>query len=511
MSRLALWSKVNRRLGTILLVFTLALASFLRLYQLSALPPAVHPGEAVWFVLAKQLLADPVEFLRSSGGPQLGFIVHISLGAIIQTINESIVVVRAMNAGFGILTVLGVYALAKAWFGRRPALIAAFLLAVSPWAITLSRSNLPVNIAMLVFVWLGVVVTRAYRSGKWPYWAASILLVIIGCMSARIFWVVPFLYLATLIVALVRKKVRLTQNLLVVCVISVVALVLLAALAVGFGGGNPARGLSKVLNNQSIGTGIASQGRLVVENVSKTVAMFFVRGDENNQVNLGGLPMMNVFVGLMLLLGLFVAFAQRTRLSYVFLLITLVGCLLPGLFVAAAPDAYRTALVLPVAMILAGVGANYLLRRWYGMFPVNTTARTLGLSLVILLLLLTGYQGYRQYFVAWAQDPVTFLAHREDLRTVAGLGAQNGVYVVASSQDGSTLAAYRQTKGLQLGSIDDLEKQPVSKRPRYVIVLINGSTAEIKKRVEAKYPGSIYQEVRSEFDERVLFGKYEVK
>jgi uncharacterized membrane protein len=416
------------------------------------------------------------------------------------------------------MSVIGLYFLAKSWFGRRAALIAAFLMAVSPWAVTLSRNNVPANTAILIFMALCFFATKAYRTGRLPYIVSSVALLFMGCFSSRTFWIVPVVFGALIGIAFVKNRKRpIARKMLVATMVSGVLVSLAFLVLLIIGGKNPTMGLSGATVGQLAGSGIPEKAKLIVENGFKTVGMLFIRGDEDYSTNLGGLPMLNVFVGLMFILGLLVSFVRRQRLAYVFLMTSLALLLAPGLFASAAPDAYRTSLALPVVMLLSGVGISYLLARWYQMFPVNTTARTLGLSFVVFLLVLTGYQGYRQYFVAWAQDPNTYLSYREDLRAIAEYSFGENVYAVVSGADSDTLAAYALIGGKRLGSIDrlgsieELESRPLKNKPKLIVVVQNGQTDEIRRRIEAKYPGSKYLTRTSDFDERILFGWYVVK
>ncbi len=510
--------KINGRLGTILFGLVILTAVFLRFYQLDSLPPAIHPNEAGWLVLSRQLLTSPYEFFTSISGATVGFIFHIGIGSAALGMADSVLSVRYVNAALGVLTVVGLYFWTKSLFGRRTALVAAFLIAVSPWAITLSRNNVPANTAMLVFVCLCFFATKAYRTGRLPYVVSSIALLLVGCFSSRTFWIVPVIFGVLTGIAFVKnRKSPIARKMLVATIVSAVLVSLAFLVLLIIGGKNPATGLNSATLGQLSGNGVLEKAKLLVENGANTVGMFFLRGDEDYSTNLGGLPMLNVFVGIMFILGLLVSFVRRQRLAYTFLLTSLVLLLVPGLFASAAPDAYRTSLALPVIMLASGVGVNYLLARWYQMFPVNTTARTLGLSFVVFLLILTGYQGYRQYFVAWAQDPNTYLEYREDLRAIAEYNFGANTYVVVSDADTATLAAYAQAKAKgsdfidQRGSIGELESQPLKDKPRLIVVVQDERTEGVKQRIEAKYPGSKYLTKTSDFDERILFGWYVVK
>jgi hypothetical protein len=319
-------------------------------------------------------------------------------------------------------------------------------------------------------------------------------------------------------VLLLQKKLARHKLQLLVGIVAVSILVMIPLLAVAvIGKVNPAKGfLGDAITSTAPAARLASTG---LENAGKTFLMFFVQGDEDYTRNLAGTPLLNTFAGLMLVLGILLAVSRRSRGAYTFLLIGLGVLLLPGIIGTniAAPDAYKTALAMPFVFALIGLGSNYLLSRWYAMFPINSTARSLGLSFVILIMVLSAYQSYRQYFVAWAQDPQTFVAHREDLRAVAGAlsNDSNKVFVVAGTNEQAAIVVAR---GLPLdrsvgGSIEELEQLPLSAKPLKVVIPADSITprAEIARRLEAKYPGGTYGSATSPFNERQLYVWYKTK
>jgi hypothetical protein len=143
--------------------------------------------------------------------------------------------------------------------------------------------------------------------------------------------------------------------------------------------------------------------------------MFNFHGDENYRQNLGGQPEFNIFIGVMFVLGVLLSLVQIGRPKYFALLATFGVMLLPEALTAEGiPHALRAIGALTPAVLLAAVGIDYLLKRWNDVFPINSAARVAGSAAVIVLLLLSAYQGYTQYFVAWANAPETAQAYSAD-------------------------------------------------------------------------------------------------
>ena len=511
------YGRVNHYIGSVLFLLVLVVAIGMRVWQLGTLPPGVGLHEAQW-ALSSMLVSQGASIGGVFNGTNAGFAAHVLSGAAVACLEASILTLRYLSALWGVLAVVGLYVWVKDAFGRRPALLTSFFMAVSPWSVTLSRSFVPVNLAIFALVWLCVCVQRAYKTGHWAYWIGSVFFMVLGCFSARLFWLVPVVFALSLPVLFLQKKLAKGKVLVLVGVAlsSLFVIVPLLAITV-LGSGNPTSGLlGRSTSVASVVVNFVSNG---LENTGKTFLMFFWRGDENYTNNLAGMPMLNTFAALMFLLGIMLAITRRSPAIYVFLLIALGVLLLPGIVSPsiAAPDAYRTALAIPIVFVLVGIGTNYLLTRWYGMFPINSTARSLGLSLVILIMLLSAYQAYRQYFVAWAQDPQTFVAYREDLLVAARSldDDANKVFVIAGKSEQAALIVAR---GLPLdrkvgGSIEELEQLPLNAKPSKVIIPADALApqTELKRRLEAKYPGGSYQSTKSPFNERQILVWYKTK
>jgi len=60
--------------------------------------------------------------------------------------------VRVTPAIIGLLGIVALYALAKKLLGEKPALVAALLLAVSPWAVHFSRVSFEAGLAMVLTI-----------------------------------------------------------------------------------------------------------------------------------------------------------------------------------------------------------------------------------------------------------------------------------------------------------------------------------------------------------------------
>ncbi|HEX8931640.1 MAG TPA: glycosyltransferase family 39 protein, partial [Patescibacteria group bacterium] len=154
----------------LVLFIIVLLAAFLRFYQLGTLAPSLTWDEVAWGYNAYSLGIDgkdefgrflPYDYLESFGDFKPPIYAYLDILPVkIWGLNEF--AVRFPSALFGTLTVLITYFLVRAIFikfGTKQsayidylALVATFILAVSPWHIMLSRAAFEANVATFLLV-----------------------------------------------------------------------------------------------------------------------------------------------------------------------------------------------------------------------------------------------------------------------------------------------------------------------------------------------------------------------
>jgi 4-amino-4-deoxy-L-arabinose transferase-like glycosyltransferase len=165
---------VNQRLrNTLPLLFIVALAAFLRFYQLAELPAGLHGDEAVSGIEARRILRlgsigpySPLA-LGQPSGPLYLFTVPLKL------FGNTIFAVRSLSALIGTLTVLLFYFVLRRPFGATVALTGAGLLAVANWHIHFARIGFPLEtwpFCVLLAAWA---FSEAAHREKWYWWAAT--------------------------------------------------------------------------------------------------------------------------------------------------------------------------------------------------------------------------------------------------------------------------------------------------------------------------------------------------
>ncbi|HSH31531.1 MAG TPA: hypothetical protein VK963_02580, partial [Candidatus Saccharimonadales bacterium] len=252
----------------------------------------------------------------------------------------------------------------------------------------------------------------------------------------------------------------------------------------------------------------------LLDTTVKTALMFNVHGDDNYRHNLGGEPMLNVFVGIMFILGMLICLTRLTSPRYFALLAIFGVMLLPEVLTAEGiPHALRAIGAMPAVFVLAAIGIGYMLDQWYRTFPLNSAARGAGLGAMLVLLGLTAFQGYMQYFVAWAHAPQTYEAYSEDAVAVAKFLNQTGFegqrYAVVHGFSDITILylTHNQAKYERIdpGQISQL---PTDGAPKQ-FVIGQGFKAEAIKRLTERFPDGRVSPHYSDFSGNELFLVYE--
>ncbi|MEX2012936.1 MAG: glycosyltransferase family 39 protein [Candidatus Levyibacteriota bacterium] len=199
---------MNKLKPKIWIIAIIAVAIFLRFYQLGINPPSLTWDEAAWGYNAYSLGIDgrdefgkflPYKYLESFGDFKPPMYAYLDILPV-KLFGLSEFAVRFPSALFGVFTVLTAYFLVRRIFPQSPnkekyALWASFMLAISPWHIMLSRAAFEANVATF-FICFGVFAFLAgVRDKKWYLLlsAASFALSFYTFNTARI--VAPLLVL----------------------------------------------------------------------------------------------------------------------------------------------------------------------------------------------------------------------------------------------------------------------------------------------------------------------------
>src|SRR3989344_7697255 len=159
------------------LAIILIIASFLRLYNLTEVPPGLYPDEAMNGNNAAEALetGNFKVFYPENFGRE-GLFINIQ-ALFIRQFSHKPWALRLPSAIFGILTVLGLYFLTKELFkSKNLALLASFLLATSFWHINFSRIGFRAIMAPFFLVWSLYLLLKSLNQTKnnYQFWKLEI-------------------------------------------------------------------------------------------------------------------------------------------------------------------------------------------------------------------------------------------------------------------------------------------------------------------------------------------------
>ncbi len=434
------------------LVVILLAAAFLRFDQLTISPPGLFPDEAMDGNNALEALhTGHFKVFYPPNNGEEGLFANIEAAVLAVSGAREPWTLRLPSAVFGLLTVLGLFLLARELLGRDDvALLAAFFLATSFWHVNFSRIGFRAIMAPCFMVWALWLLLRSNRAtrmgpGAWQAAAAGALFGL-GFYSYIAYRVTPFLLL--LIVPFFWREKRLWRT---AAIFSATAIVVALPLALYFIA-NPGdfSGRSSQLSVFSSMTPVAD----ILSNVVKTIGMLDVHGDNNWRHNIAGRPELYWPVGIAFwvgsILGLVALIRKklpaedtkrlgRERFVYVFCIGWIVLAALPAILSdEGAPHALRSILMIPPIMLVAASGGIWIRDEAVRRMPAYR--RVVNPIAAIVLVMIALAEGHA-YLGVWAKSPNTADAFAADLAalgyTIRNLPESTPKYVVIEPNGGT--------------------------------------------------------------------------
>lgn len=449
----------------VLLTGIVILAAWFRWYDISNYPPGLFPDEAANGEDVQLILQGDIRpfYERSNGREGLFFFLQ---AVSVKLFGVGVWQMHVVSGLVGILTVLAIYFATRVWFGRLSGLLAALLLATNQWHVTLSRTGfrailIPLVIALFTaLVGATIVAVKNNRKGaSYMYAAAAGAVFASGWYTyiafrimAPIIVAVALLILLDDLVAFVRRKrgvasvdsiqpvvdpalrthiERYWRHVLLALATCIVVTAPLALYFVRHPDAFIGRaGQVSVFNQdlqREVGGGTLA-GTLLYSTRHTLVSFFAGRGDLNWRHNVAGYPLLNPFVALLFLLGLGWTlrgtyevvrgiFAERIvhlGLVYPYLLLVLVGMLLPTITTAEGiPHGLRSIGLITPIFILAGTAAAVTLR-WLARKVSFAWQPVVYGAAIGFFILGIAYDGALYFFVA-RNTPAAYAAYRGDL------------------------------------------------------------------------------------------------
>ncbi|MEK7546687.1 MAG: glycosyltransferase family 39 protein [Patescibacteria group bacterium] len=439
----------------ILLLLVLIIAGFLRLYQITTVPPGLYPDEAMNGNNALQALRtnDFRVFYTDNNGREGLFIniqalflkffnanspSQISSG---ETWEGKPWVLRLPSAIFGILTVLGIYFLAKELFSARVGLLSAFFLATSFWHINFSRIGFRAILAPFFLVWALYFLIKAFSNPNSKFQIPNSVIAGIfyglGFYTYIAYRVTPVLILFVLLFYWVKnKELLIRKKILVACCLLLVASFIVALPLGIYFLQHPADFFGRTSDISILSS--PSPLKDLATNTLKTLGMLNFAGDYNWRHNYAGNSELFWPVGILFIIGIILGIKSITstkhealnskqitnqnvpnnkqvsvlgfgnwnlfgisNFGFIILFLWFFLAMLPVVISnEGIPHALRSILMIPPVIMLSGIGGiavyNWLKKYVKGfLLPLASIA----------FLAVIFFQAYYSYFIAWANNP----------------------------------------------------------------------------------------------------------
>src|SRR3989344_4131544 len=161
--------------SNIVFISILLLGAFFRFWKISLLPGGLFPDEAANGLDVNSILHGQLQpFYERGNGREALFFYFLAVS--VALFGRGPWQHHIVSAGFGVLAVLAAYFLAKAMFGKRTAILASLFMAVSSYAVTLSRTAFRANTVPLFSTLTLLLIIKIYqdRDERERYKAAAL-------------------------------------------------------------------------------------------------------------------------------------------------------------------------------------------------------------------------------------------------------------------------------------------------------------------------------------------------
>ncbi|MCU0496334.1 MAG: glycosyltransferase family 39 protein [Anaerolineae bacterium] len=382
----------------------LLIAAFARLYLLGEAPPGLQHDEIFKAQEGRALIeqGDFRVFYPSNQGHEG---LYVWLNAIAYVLfGTSVIMVKFPAFACGMITVALTYRLTREIFNPRVAMIAAGLIAVSFWAISVNRMGLRANLLPMIAL---LVVWGTYQiTFKRPSWPITILTGL--ALGAAIYtytasFVVYLAYGAFLLVILFLKRAIWRELILIGLIGALLTLPMIVIRLTDPQGQDRVSTITRPLNDF-----LAGQPDELIGNAWGLIGMPFFTGDPEWRYNVANRPVFASPVGLLVYVGLIVLIWQirQKPITLMFLIFISLG-LIPSLLTVSAPSFLRSILALFPVMLCVGLAIDLIQQK--------RLVWVIGIGAIAI----TALTDWPAYFDTWIQNPEVQSIYRDDLEQLA--------------------------------------------------------------------------------------------
>ena len=427
-------NKNTKVIHWVLIIAIVALAFFIRSYQIEKIPAGVYPDESVNGIDALTAIdtGNYQWFYTNNYGREGLFMNLISVS--IRIWGHTALGLRAWSILFGTLTVLGMFFLGREIFrSSRAGLIAAYLQAFSFWAINFSRISFRAIMLPFILVFTFYFILRGLRTKSYWSFAAAGIFYGIGFHTYIAYRVSPLIFILLLIFLIISKENFIKEYWKHVLLFALVTLAFAAPLLLDFY--HHPEYFETRANAISVFSPEINQGNLI-GTLAKSIGLSLVKynfwGDQNWRHNYPPYPILDPISGILFLIGIIYAFIKLFHLLAIrffkkirdeklvvlaLLIVWFFVMLMPEFLTAEGlPHALRSIGTMPAVFLLATIPATWVIGKSenFGFFSKIGT-----LALVTLAFLFIGIFNPVKYFFYWGENRNQHAMFNENFKNMA--------------------------------------------------------------------------------------------
>ena len=414
-----------------LLVITLLIAAFLRLWQIDTLPPGLHYDEAADTIIAQQIArgeSAPI-FVAAYTGKEVLFFYWAA--AWMKLVGPTVFAMRLAAAMLGLLTVAVTYRVVRELFAsvrerhsgsEGVALFATIFIATSFWAVLMSRLGFRSIAEPFIQALALAALFRGLRLKRWGWIivaGALIGLNLYTYLAARLFpLAIAAIFLFLIAFDRGQRRLRCAQFIVVIGM----ALLIFAPLGIYFLN-NPSAFLTRI---QQVAPH-TEQVPALLENIGRALGMFFVSGDPYIRFNLPGRPLFSIIWGVFFIIGLMIAlvgmFRGKTvlrRTAYFSVIATTLIMLLPTALAVneITPSNLRALGMMPLVFVFPALSVWWAMQKIWTRMNADQRRLVLPAALSLMLIVPTIEAGI-VYFGQYVREPQLYIQSDGDLADIA--------------------------------------------------------------------------------------------
>lgn len=424
---------LTKRKTYILLFLILAVAFYLRFANIGNTPPGLYPDEAVNGIDAMNAWKhNQWQWFYEANNGREGLMMNLN-AILFEFMGVSLLALKLPNIIFGTLTVLGIFLLTKEMFGRRMALIAAFLISVAFWSLVFSRMAFRANMLPFVlafsfyFLWKGI---RTH--GYWPFIFGGIFFGL-GMHTYIAFRIAPLILLVSVFVFTLNRKRFLADFWKQIAVFVLFATIVASPILYTFYI-HPEYIQSRT-NNVSVFNPEVNQGHLVsalAKSIGLSVIKYNIWGDQNWRHNYPPYSILDPITGIAFTFGFIYVIIRFFHLwslriyrgkkhpqleIFTFLLAWFFIMLIPEFMTAEGnPHALRSIGTMPVVFIFSAITFEYFFHKSE---HYTYLFKKISVSFLLIILVSIGIFNAVKYHYFWANKTEVAQSYDNNILEVA--------------------------------------------------------------------------------------------